>query len=74
MAGGLSLFAFEAPNKSKIIIAVNNSKAKRVLEPDISFNAVQVITTDQNEQLAFKSPADKKIDVAPMSIATIIMR
>lgn len=71
---GLSLFAFEAPDKSRILVAVNDSKVKRVIEPDISYYAVQIITTDQSEQLHAKTTASKKIDVAPMSIATIIMR
>lgn len=71
---GLSVFAFESPDQCKILVAVNNSKAKRVIETDISFNAVQIITTDQSEPLKAKTTASKKIDVAPMSIATIIMR
>lgn len=71
---GLSVFAFESPDKCKILVAVNSSKAKRVIETDISFKAVQIITTDQSEQLHAKTTANKKIDVAPMSIATIIMR
>lgn len=71
---GLSLFAFDAPDNSKIIVAINNSKAKRVLEPDISFDDIEIIASTQEEQLKAKTAENKKINIAPMSITTIIIR
>ena len=71
---GFSVFAFQAPDKSKILVAANYSNAKRVIEPDIKFSTAQVITSTQDEQLKSQTTANKKITVAPMSVATIIMR
>lgn len=71
---GLSLFAFKAPDKSTILVAVNDSNMARVIEPDIAFNEAEIITTTQDEQLKSQALKGKKISIAPKSIATIIMR
>ncbi len=71
---GLSVFAFEKPNGEKVLIISNNSKAKRVIEPDICFNDALVITTNQDSRLAENIVTNKKIAVAPMSVTTVIMR
>ncbi|MCC8072662.1 MAG: hypothetical protein LIO62_00835 [Clostridiales bacterium] len=71
---GFSLFAFEGTSKEKILIAVNFSKQKRVIEPDIKFKSAKMISTDSENQLKETECEGKKIAVAPMSIATIILR
>ncbi|MCM1115091.1 MAG: hypothetical protein NC397_06295 [Clostridium sp.] len=71
---GLSVFAFEAPDNKKILIIVNHSKAKRVIMPDISYNEAEVIASAQDSQLAKNTVKDKKIAIAPMSVATVILR
>ncbi|MGN0522556.1 MAG: glycoside hydrolase, partial [Eubacterium sp.] len=71
---GLSVFAFKAPDKSRILIAVNNSNMKRVIEPDMKFDTARVIASNQDYQLKEQSTSNKKITVAPKSIATAIMR
>lgn len=71
---GLSVFAFQAPDKSKILVVSNNSRAARTIEPDIIFNTAQIITSTQYEQLKTQISLNKKISVAPKSIATVIMR
>ena len=67
---GFSVFADGNP----VLIAINQSGAKRVIEPDISFNFAEVITSDQNEQLKQSKTAARKIDVPPMSMATVILK
>ncbi len=71
---GLSVFAFEGTDKSKILVVSNYSRARRVIEPDIDFDKARIITTTQDQQLKSVISADKKIAIAPMSAATIIMR
>lgn len=73
-ARGFSVFAFENPDGEKILVISNFSKAKRVIEPDICFESAVVITTDSKSRLAEHTVTDKKITIAPMSIATVIMR
>ncbi|MBR2133614.1 MAG: hypothetical protein IJ851_02775 [Eubacterium sp.] len=72
---GLSLFAFKLADKSTAIIAVNNSKARRVLEPDISFQSARLVTTTQekalDERILF---GEKKIPILPKSISTVIIK
>lgn len=70
---GLSVFAFERPDKSIAIVAVNNSRAKRVIEPDIEFESVRIISTSQQYQLMEEVIENKKIAIEPMSVATIIL-
>ena len=70
---GFSIFAFQSPDDKKILVAVNNSKAKRVIETDINFSRAEVITSTQEEQLKAQIVTDKKITLVPMSIATIII-
>lgn len=71
---GFSVFAFRSPDKSTILVAVNESRAKRVIETDLSFDTVQIITSSEEEQLKIQSAEGGKITVAPKSIATVIMR
>lgn len=69
-----SLFAFKLPDKSTALVAVNESNAKRVIEPDIKFDYAKIITTTQGEQLKEEKSTNKKTTVAPKSIATIILK
>ncbi|MCM1285942.1 MAG: hypothetical protein NC213_05785 [Acetobacter sp.] len=69
---GFSLFAFEN-NSSKIIVAVNNSRAKRVIETDAEYISAKVITTTQEKQLAETETSSSKITVPPKSIVTAIL-
>lgn len=71
---GFSLFAFEKPNKEKVLIAVNSSKAKRVIEFDIDFNEAEVVSTTSEEQLKSVVTKERKITIAPKSTATVILR
>lgn len=71
---GLSIFAFEKPNSEKVLVISNFSKAKRVIVTDICYNSAVVVTTDENNRLAENIVTDKKIAIAPMSVATVIMR
>lgn len=71
---GLSVFAFEKPNGEKVLVISNSGKAKRVIEPDICFNNAVIITTDSKSRLAENKITDKKIAIAPMSVATVILR
>lgn len=71
---GLSVFAFQAQDKSKILVVSNNSRARRIIEPDIKFNTAHIITSTQYEQLKTQDTKINKITVEPKSIATIIMR
>lgn len=71
---GLSVFAFENPDGEKILVIANYSKAKRIIEPDIKFIQAQLITTTKERQLEKTVVTSKKIAIAPMSTATIIMR
>ena len=68
---GLSLFAFKNGGKY-IVVAVNNSKAKRVIEPDINFKSAEITTTTQEKQLESSVVKDKKVEILPKSISTII--
>jgi O-glycosyl hydrolase len=70
---GFSVFAFRKDDGKTVIVAVNNSRAKRVIEPDIPFNNAEVITSDSNEQLKHNVVKNKKIAIAPMTIATVII-
>lgn len=71
---GFSIFAFEKPNSEKVLVISNFSKAKRVIVTDICYNSAVVVTTDENNRLAENIVTDKKIAIAPMSVATVIMR
>ena len=71
---GFSLFAFKNNDDSIVLIAVNYSRAKRVIEPDIHFDEAVVIASSQEKQLFKSTVNDKKISIAPMSIATIVLR
>lgn len=70
---GFSLFAFKSDNGSHILVAVNNSKARRVIEADIDFTTAKIITSTQEKQLEESTASGKKIEVMPMSISTIIL-
>ena len=71
---GFSVFAFEIPSGEKVLVAVNNSKAKRVIEPDIDFDRAVIINTTDKCQLDKKVLKEKRITIAPMSVATVILR
>ena len=71
---GLSLFAFELEDGKRAVVAVNYSKAKRVIEADVKSGNALVITSNQSVQLAEKAVGAEKIELEPMSISTIIYR
>lgn len=71
---GLSVFAFELPAGEKALVIANQSRQKRIIEPDISFDRADVISTTQEKQLSQNTIKDKKITVAPMSVSTVILR
>ena len=72
---GLSAFAFERECGEKVIVAVNNSKAKRTLEFDKSFLNSKFIETTQEYQL-MESEAEniKRLDIKPKSLVTVILK
>lgn len=72
---GFSVFAFELEDKSKALVMVNNSKAKRCVELDKTFENCTFIETTQEYRLKenkFKNV--KKLDVKPMSLVTAILK
>lgn len=69
---GFSLFAFERPDGKRAVVAVNYSKAKRVVKADVTSDTALVITTTQDTQLAQSRVNAQKIEIAPMCISTII--
>lgn len=69
---GLSLFAFKSADGRYILICVNNSKARRVIEADINFKSAKIISSTQEKQLEERKAFGKKIEIMPMSISTII--
>lgn len=69
-----SVFAFETPDKSTVLVVSNSSNASRVLEPDIAYECAEVISTTQEYQLRKEIVFSKKITVAPKSIATVIIK
>ncbi len=70
---GLSLFAFKTNEDKTVLVASNNSNAKRVIEPDICFDGAKVILTTQDFQLKEEHFSGKKISVAPKSLVTVII-
>ncbi len=73
-ARGVSLFAFRTPKNETVLIAVNNSNMKRVIETDINFDSAKIIQTNQEYRLRESESANKKTDLPPKSITTVIMR
>ncbi len=71
---GFSVFAFKNPDGETVLVAVNQSSSKRVIEPDVKFESARVILSNQAEQLKELDANPGKIDVAPMSIATVILK
>lgn len=71
---GLSVFAFEKADGEKVLVIANHSRIKRVIEPDINFDEAEVISTTQEKQLSTNIIKNKKITIAPMSAATVILR
>ncbi len=72
---GFSVFAFELKDKSKALVMVNNSNAKRCAEFDKTFENCTFIETTQEYRLKenkFKNV--KKLDVKPMSLVTAILK
>lgn len=70
---GFSLFAFKNTENKFVIIAVNNSNAKRIIEPDVSFDFAEVIRSSRASRLEKEIVKGKKIAIAPKSIATVIL-
>lgn len=70
---GFSLFAFKNPDQKFVLVAVNNSRSKRIIEPDVAFSSARIITTSQENQLKAELINGKKITVEPKSIATVIL-
>lgn len=72
---GFSVFAFELEDKSKALVMVNNSKAKRCAELGKVFESCTFIETTQEYQLKEKKLINvKKLDVKPMSLVTAILK
>lgn len=69
---GLNAFAFKRPDGKTVIVAVNDSRAKRVIEPDIEFNECKITVTNQENNLT-EQEYNGKITLEPKSIATIIL-
>lgn len=70
---GFSVFAFKSTDGRFILVAVNHSKAKRTIEPNIPFQTAEVITSDRERQLVRSVIKGKIITIAPNSIATVII-
>ncbi len=72
---GFSVFAFELEDKSKALVIVNNSKAKRCVELDEKFEKCKFIESTQEYQLKETMLENiKKLDVKPMSLVTAILK
>lgn len=72
---GFSVFAFELEDKSKALVMVNNSKAKRCAQLDKVFENCTFVETTQEYQLKEKKLKNvKKLDVKPMSLVTAILK
>ena len=72
---GFSIFAFERTDGKKAIVAVNNSKAKRTLEFDRTFDACSFIETTQAYNLKKSEMQNvKKLVITPMSLVTVILK
>lgn len=67
-----SVFPFKRTDGKTVIVAVNDSNMKRVIEPDKKFSKCEIITTNENEKLKKENVTDK-ITVYPKSISTIIL-
>lgn len=70
---GLSVFAFKNTDEKYVLVVANYSRAKRVIEPDVAFNQARIISTTQEKQLEQCIASGRKIPIAPMSVATIIL-
>ena len=72
---GFSLFAFERADGKKVIIAVNNSKAKRTIEFDKAFGECLFIETTQDYEFEKSEMQNvKKLAVKPKSLVTVILK
>jgi hypothetical protein len=71
---GFGVYAFKTPDKKRVLVAVNESRSKHTLEPDIAFKEAEVITTTESAQLERSVTTEKKITVPPMSIVTAIIK
>lgn len=67
----LSVFPFRRTDGKTVIVAVNDSNMKRVIETDLKSEKYTIITTDQNKQMV-KSVENGKIIINPKTILTII--
>lgn len=72
---GFSLFAFERADGKKVIIAVNNSKAKRTIEFDKAFGECLFIETTQAYEFDKSEMQNvKKLVIKPKSLVTVILK
>lgn len=71
---GLSVFAFENTDSERVLVVVNESRMKRIIEPDVKFDTARVITTTQENQLIESVHSEKSISVPAMSVQTIILK
>lgn len=72
---GFSVFAFERADGKKVIIAVNNSKAKRTIEFDKAFGECSFIETTQDYEFDKSEMQNvKKLVIKPKSLVTVILK
>ena len=72
---GFSAFAFKLESGEYAVVAVNFSKAKRVLEFDRKFSSSRIVETTQEHKLDENNMNNiKKLEIKPMSLATVILK
>ena len=72
---GFSAFAFKLESGEYAVVAVNFSKAKRALEFDRKFSSCRIVETTQEHKLDENNMNNiKKLEIKPMSLATVILK
>ena len=72
---GFSAFAFKLESGEYAVVAVNFSKAKRLLEFDRKFSSCRIVETTQEHKLDENNMNNiKKLEIKPMSLATVILK
>lgn len=72
---GFSAFAFKLESGEYTVVAVNFSKAKRVLEFDRKFSFCRIVETTQEHKLDENNMNNiKKLEIKPMSLVTVILK
>ena len=72
---GFSAFAFKLESGEYAVVAVNFSKSKRVLEFDRKFSFCRIVETTQEHKLDENNMNNiKKLEIKPMSLATVILK